>query len=71
MGVVRTVITFGDWHTLQYRAACERNLRFPSHSPPKRSRRGRDHGEMVDYKLRYYRESSSDNDVIIDSVYSN
>ncbi len=33
VGVVDTVITFGDGHTISI-AAYERNLRFPSYSPP-------------------------------------
>ena len=33
MGVVRTVVAFGDWHTISI-AASEGNLRFPSGSLP-------------------------------------
>ena len=33
MGVVRTVVAFGDWHTISI-AASEGNLRFPSDSLP-------------------------------------
>src|SRR6185437_14708911 len=33
VGVVDTVVAFGNWHTTSI-AAYERNLRFPSYSPP-------------------------------------
>jgi hypothetical protein len=47
MGVVGTMVTFGDWHTISI-AAYEGNLGFPSCSLPNLNPRGRDHGEKVD-----------------------
>lgn len=50
VGVVRAVVTLGDGHPTSI-AAFERNLRFPSNSPPLKEPRGRDHGENADFTI--------------------
>ena len=55
VGVVRAVVTLGDGHPTSI-AAFERNLRFPSNSPPLKEPRGRDHGENADYNIRNQRQ---------------